>query len=54
MKVEPALEFFGVTEKTSSMPPVLSEPSPTFILILCILVSTFLGSSLCSCPSRGA
>lgn len=34
------------------MPPVLGEPSPTLILILHILVSTFLGSNWCSCLSR--
>jgi hypothetical protein len=45
MKVDPDLKVLGVIEKTSSKPPVLGEPSPTLILILHLLNSTFHGSN---------
>jgi hypothetical protein len=54
MKVDPDLKVLGVIEKTSSKPPVLGEPSPTLILILHLLNSTFHGSNWCSYQSRYA
>ena len=45
MKVDPDLALLGVTENTSSIPPVLCDPSPTFIFILRLKWRTSPGSS---------
>lgn len=54
MNVDPALKFLGITENTSSMPPVFGEPYPIFILILHGLNGTSICSNWCSFRSRCA
>ena len=54
MKVEPERACFGVTEKSSSMPPVFGQPLPAFSLILTDFKFTFSGRIVCSCQNRVA
>lgn len=54
MKVDPAWGFLGVTEKISSMPPVIGPPAPALILIPIYLNLTSRGRNECSCQNRFA
>ena len=51
IKVDPDLACLGVTENSSSMPPVLGHPVPALNLILSHFEFTFSGRTLCFCQN---